>query len=145
MRAISISIFMLLSAALFKVDSTKVQCRDRFLEPFSNTSIWNTAIGSKARFVPADLFVTSDLFPSQFDNDQEFFVRVSDSDTEFNWIDQGDWGADKKLWIQDRLTPRTPVDTRFAGVRRRERGMCDVVVTESETGCLTPTHHRITS
>ena len=78
-----------LAVVLFKVDSTRVQCRDRFLEPFSNTSIWNTAIGSKARFAPASTVCYADLFPSQFHNDQEFFVRVSDSDAEFDWIDQG--------------------------------------------------------
>ena len=29
-------------------------CRDRFLEPFSSTSIWNTAIGSDAKVRQAD-------------------------------------------------------------------------------------------
>lgn len=82
---------------LFKVALSAVpSCRDRFLEPFSNTSIWNTAIGSDALFVHAKLFETPDLFPSQFHNDQEFFVRVTESDPEFDWIDQGDWGPDKK-------------------------------------------------
>lgn len=36
--------------------STAAPCRDRFLQPFSSASIWNTAIGSEAEFVPAGLF-----------------------------------------------------------------------------------------
>jgi hypothetical protein len=31
-------------------------CRDRLKQPFSSTSIWNTAIGSEAVFVPANIF-----------------------------------------------------------------------------------------
>ena len=63
------------------------RCRDRFLEPFSSESIWNTAIGSKARFFPATSdsdpdtptskarFSPANLYtigrePSQFHNDQ---------------------------------------------------------------------------
>ena len=31
-------------------------CRDRLLQPFDASSIWNTAIGSGARYAPADLY-----------------------------------------------------------------------------------------
>lgn len=31
-------------------------CRDRWLQPFASTSIWNTAIGSNAKFLSAGLF-----------------------------------------------------------------------------------------
>ena len=44
-------------------------CRDRFLEPFSSQSIWNTAIGSNAVMVPAHLYPEGRL-PTQFHNDQ---------------------------------------------------------------------------
>ena len=70
-------------------------CRDRFLQPFSSDSIWNTAIGSNARFVPANLF--PDLVhnpPTSFHNDQDFFLRVTTDDPLTDWINQGDWGSD---------------------------------------------------
>ena len=34
-------------------------CRDRFLSPFGSGSLWNTAIGSKALFVPANIYAPS--------------------------------------------------------------------------------------
>ena len=81
--------------------STK-QCRDRFLEPFSSDSIWNTAIGSSAVFHPADLFAPGDSrgIPGNFHNDQDFIVRVTSSDPITEWINQGDWGADDHCAIQ---------------------------------------------
>jgi hypothetical protein len=69
-------------------------CRDRFLEPFSSSSIWNTAIGSKAVMAAANLFVPASRHPTQFHNDQDFFLRVTPADTMTDWVDQGDWGAD---------------------------------------------------
>ena len=36
-------------------------CRDRFLEPFASSSIWNTAIGSDAIFKDANLFAATDF------------------------------------------------------------------------------------
>ena len=53
-------------------------CRDRWLEPFSSNSIWNTAIGSGAVFTPAGLFAPGDHRgpPSNFHNDQDFLLRV---------------------------------------------------------------------
>lgn len=40
--------------------SAPPDCRDRWLEPFASDSIWNTAIGSAARFEPASLFDPED-------------------------------------------------------------------------------------
>merc|ERR1719272_11242 len=75
------------------------ECRDRFLEPFSSSSIWNTAIGSDAVFAAADLFPIGRL-PSQFHNDQDFMLRVTDADPMTPWINQGDWGGDDHCTIQ---------------------------------------------
>ena len=76
-------------------------CRDRFLEPFASTSIWNTAIGSKATYVPARLFLPDGpcgappcTAASSFHNDQDFFLRASPSDPLVPWLNQGDWGSD---------------------------------------------------
>eukprot|EP00756_Hemistasia_phaeocysticola_P054685 Hpha_TRINITY_DN30597_c0_g1::TRINITY_DN30597_c0_g1_i1::g.193617::m.193617 len=68
-------------------------CRDRFLEPFASTSIWNTAIGSSAVFAPANLY-TKGREATSFHNDQDFFLRVSDADPLTDWKNQGDWGGD---------------------------------------------------
>ena len=42
------------------VEQAPAACRDRWLEPFSSDSIWNTAIGSAAEFRPANLFHADD-------------------------------------------------------------------------------------
>ena len=68
--------------------SASVNCRDRFLEPFSSSSIWNTAIGSGAVFAPANLFATPSRYPTQFHNDQDFILRVTDADPHTKWINQ---------------------------------------------------------
>ena len=52
-------------------------CRDRFLSPFSSTSIWNTAIGSNAVFSPAKLYESAAQAPPNFHNDQDFFLMVT--------------------------------------------------------------------
>ena len=77
-------------------------CRDRWLEPFSADSIWNTAIGSAAVFEPAKLFAAGDKrgAPSNFHNDQDFIVRTTDQDPLTDWINQGDWGSDDHCAIQ---------------------------------------------
>ena len=41
-------------------NTVEAPCRDRFLQPFSATSIWNVAIGSEASYVPAGLFTGAD-------------------------------------------------------------------------------------
>ena len=35
-------------------------CRDRYLQPFASTSIWNTAIGQNAVFMPASIYTGMD-------------------------------------------------------------------------------------
>eukprot|EP00041_Stephanoeca_diplocostata_P014879 m.281502 g.281502 ORF g.281502 m.281502 type:complete len:423 (+) comp19839_c0_seq14:29-1297(+) len=74
-------------------------CRDRFLEPFSSDSIWNTAIGSSAKFSAANLFVPMLREPTQFHNDQDFFLKVTTNDPLVDWVNQGDWGGDDHCTI----------------------------------------------
>lgn len=82
-------------------NNVNAACRDRFLEPFSSVSIWNTAIGNGAVFKPANLFPAGDYrgVPGNFHNDQDFIVRVTSSDPLTKWINQGDWGADNHCTI----------------------------------------------
>lgn len=40
-------------------DEPHFQCRDRFVSPFGPGSIWNTAIGSEAKFIPANIYAPS--------------------------------------------------------------------------------------
>jgi len=75
--------------------AARAACRDRWLEPFSSDSIWNTAIGSAARFEPAGLFAPGDPRgpPDNFHNDQDFLLRPRASDPVTTWINQGDWNT----------------------------------------------------
>ena len=72
-------------------------CRDRFLEPFSADSIWNTAIGSGAVFKPANLYAKGDARgpPGNFHNDQDFLIRGKADDPLTDWVNQGSWGRVK--------------------------------------------------
>ena len=83
-------------------EASSAACRDRFLEPFSAESIWNTAIGSGAVFKPALLFAAGDArgTPGNFHNDQDFILRGSPDDPLTDWINQGDWGSDAKCVVQ---------------------------------------------
>ena len=59
-------LFLLLAVREIAVttgDSISAQCRDRFLEPFSSDSIWNTAIGSAASFAAANLYADAATNP----------------------------------------------------------------------------------
>lgn len=78
------------------------RCRDRWLEPFSSDSIWNTAIGSGAKFASAELFRDGDPrgVPDNFHNDQDFLVRSSPTDPLTRWINQGDWNGDNHCAVQ---------------------------------------------
>jgi hypothetical protein len=77
-------------------------CRDRFLEPFSADSIWNTAIGDSAAFSAIALFAPGDYRgnPGNFHNDQDFIIRVTPDDPLTDWINQGDWGGDDHCALQ---------------------------------------------
>ena len=78
-------------AALFASASAAPACRDRWLWPFSSQSIWNTAIGSNAEYVPAGIYRdASGVFgpPSEIHNDQDLLVGVTTSATPLvDWID----------------------------------------------------------
>lgn len=98
----------LLAAA--PVSSTAVAaCRDRFLEPFSSDSIWNTAIGSDAAFSPARLYADAATNPlTQVHNDQDFFLRQSPDDPPTQWVDQGDWGGDDHCKVAGKVAVTMP-------------------------------------
>lgn len=72
--------------------STVASCRDRFLWPFSNTSIWNTAIGDQAIYLPANLYDNSTSRhgpPMTIHNDQEWLILTDANDPIVEWKDQG--------------------------------------------------------
>mmetsp|Transcript_3439 Transcript_3439/g.8200 ORF Transcript_3439/g.8200 Transcript_3439/m.8200 type:complete len:378 (+) Transcript_3439:2-1135(+) len=88
---------LLVAVCLVTVRADAPACRDRFLWPFSNKSIWNTPIGSAAVFVPANIYHTA--APTQFHNDQDLIVRAFENDPETPWMDQGDWGPSDKCAV----------------------------------------------
>eukprot|EP01049_Picozoa_sp_SAG25_P002079 SAG25_NODE_103_length_15482_cov_9.187415_9_plen_550_part_00 len=55
MRLLCAALLLVLGAAL-DAAAAPPACRDRLKQPFSSASIWNTAIGSEAVFVPANIF-----------------------------------------------------------------------------------------
>ena len=70
--------------------SSSAPCRDRFLQPFSQASIWNTAIGANASYVPAGLFTGAGPLlspPANIHNDQDWVLRATASDPLVDWID----------------------------------------------------------
>jgi len=65
-------------------------CRDRFLWPFAETSIWNAAIGSNAIYVDAGIYSLVDplrALPVEIHNDQDWLIRASPSDPNVTWLD----------------------------------------------------------
>mmetsp|Transcript_118622 Transcript_118622/g.295829 ORF Transcript_118622/g.295829 Transcript_118622/m.295829 type:complete len:413 (+) Transcript_118622:41-1279(+) len=100
---------LVLGTVVSKPDIPAVACRDRFAEPFSSDSIWNTAIGSGAAFKPAGLFTEKSRWPTQFHNDQDFILRVTDSDPLTDWVDQGDWGPDDHCAITGKVVRQLPL------------------------------------
>lgn len=62
-------------------------CRDRFLWPFAETSIWNTPIGSSAEYVDANIYPTAADLPVEIHNDQEWIIQSQPSDPYVDWID----------------------------------------------------------
>ena len=65
-------------------------CRDRFLWPFSARSVWNSAIGSSAVYVPAGIYVDASGPrgpPAEFHTDQDLIVRASATDPLVDWLD----------------------------------------------------------
>ena len=77
-------------ASAFCVSASLATCRDRFLWPFDASSIWNTAIGSEAQYVPAGIYPHDSGDggpPVEIHNDQEFIVNTSSSDPLADWMD----------------------------------------------------------
>lgn len=72
-------------------------CRDAWQQPFAVDSIWNTAIGSHAKYTPVQLYTT--VTPQNFHNDQEFLVRARSSDPLVPWHNQGTWGPGNKCTV----------------------------------------------
>ena len=66
-------------------------CRDRILQPFASSSVWNMPIGSEAQYQHASLFVQSQ--PKEFHNDQDLFIVTKESDPLTPWYNQGGWGS----------------------------------------------------
>lgn len=66
-------------------------CRDRFLAPFTPTSIWNHPIGSSAHYIPAGIYSGSPSSrtspPVCFHNDLEYAVLATPSTPNLTWMD----------------------------------------------------------
>ena len=65
-------------------------CRDRWLQPFAVNSIWNTAIGSDAAYVPAGIYRDASGMhgpPAEIHNDQDILIATTASDPLTDWID----------------------------------------------------------
>lgn len=78
------------AAAAVGTQAAAPACRDRWLWPFSAASIFNTAIGSAANYVPAGIYrdASGPLGPpSGFHNDQDILVRSAASDPLVDWHD----------------------------------------------------------
>ncbi len=80
---------VLVSMAFVVAVTSAAPCRDRFLWPFSVTSVWNTPIGTGAQFVPGGIFPPTMPGPESFHSDQDILIRASPTDPLFDWIDQG--------------------------------------------------------
>ena len=108
-------LFLLLAVSEIAVttgDSISAQCRDRFLEPFSSDSIWNTAIGSAASFAAANLYADAATNPLEnVHNDQDFFLRVTNDDPIASWVSQGDWGGDDHCAVTGDVAAEIPLPT----------------------------------
>ena len=72
------------------VVSSQNSCRDRFLWPFANTSIWNTPIGRHAEYLPAGIYSGADALrgpPAEFHNDQDWLILSRATDPLVDWVD----------------------------------------------------------
>ncbi len=67
--------------------SGKTVTRDKFLWPFSATSPWNMPIGSRARYVPANIQKAA-----LADADQEYFFKLKKGDPLRELYEPGAWG-----------------------------------------------------
>lgn len=86
--------------------SSQIPTRDKFLWPFSSTSIWNMPIGSGARYIPANIQAARTLGV-----DQEYFYRVNPTDplrpvyTPGSWTNRcsGTQSMNTSLFVPDNL------------------------------------------
>eukprot|EP00052_Salpingoeca_macrocollata_P014682 m.115816 g.115816 ORF g.115816 m.115816 type:complete len:363 (-) comp19410_c0_seq1:170-1258(-) len=85
---------LMLLVLLCAAPASSALCRDRLKQPFASASVWNTAIGSGARFSPAHLFPPNTALPLPHNifGDTDFFTTSSIHDPLFPWYDQGWWG-----------------------------------------------------
>lgn len=113
---ISLLLLLLCVQILF---ASEENCRDRFLEPFSSDSIWNTAIGSDAIFHHVHLFdpnyKTCGGVPypcknaTSFHNDQDFILLATKDTPLTDWVNQGDWGGDDHCKVTGKIVAQIPV------------------------------------
>ena len=82
--------FAIATLAAAAASPASAPCRDRFLWPFDASSIWNTAIGSNAVYVPAGLYSGAGpnfAPPANIHNDQDWVLRATAADPNVTWID----------------------------------------------------------
>eukprot|EP00658_Telonema_sp_P-2_P011827 TRINITY_DN1452_c0_g1_i21.p2 TRINITY_DN1452_c0_g1~~TRINITY_DN1452_c0_g1_i21.p2 ORF type:complete len:327 (-),score=66.63 TRINITY_DN1452_c0_g1_i21:1985-2965(-) len=113
MLSLLCGVIAFLAAAHCSAAVVPLQCRDRFLEPFSSSSIWNTAVGSDAQFAAINLF-TAGREPSQFHNDQDFFLLATADDPLADWVDQGDWGGDDHCVVTGKVVATVPLPVQWS-------------------------------
>lgn len=79
------------AAARGAAASATTACRDPFAWPFEAGSIWNTAIGSGAKYAPANIYATPADNPFGIHNDQEWLLDSRDprTTTPVAWMDDG--------------------------------------------------------
>ena len=74
-------------------------CRQAILWPFTNTSVWNSPLGSEAKYVDAHLFRVDDSRGSSyrafynFHSDDDYVIVTSSEDPLVSWFNQGHWGG----------------------------------------------------
>ena len=128
---------MTLSALVLGLSFGDPGCRDRFREPFSSTSIWNTAIGSAAEFHHVHLFDPSSKTCSvnhrpcqpatEYHNDQDFFLMAlkpgsNETYPLTDWVDQGDWGGDNHCTVQKGAVVRAQIPLPYAWTTASDDG-----------------------
>jgi hypothetical protein len=69
------------------IQSQDPKSRDKWLWPFSSTSIWNMPIGATAKYVPAHLQKAN-----FFGADREYFYKLKDSDPKRQVLSPGSFG-----------------------------------------------------
>ncbi|CAF1031088.1 unnamed protein product, partial [Adineta ricciae] len=67
-------------------------CRNARTWPFLSSSIWNTPIGSNARFHDPGIFRSPFPLPNSFFSDDDYFIVTNSNDPLTPWFNQGWWG-----------------------------------------------------